>query len=416
MAVKVHILGNGLRVVLYPESYRSAYMTLITRGGPRFENPEELGISHILEHLVVRNPDLNYAMESLGEGLYNAETDAEDVSYFISFPKRNVLKGTEIFARLWIAPVSPADSERERTVLGIEYAGLNHDSPEFALGNLWTRAAWLGHPLVLNDLLPWQENLSHLTLEQFSAFRRKINCGRNTVLAVVGDVPVQPFLEVLERTLGTVPEGELLPIQRSPVPDREGLTIVKQVGALEQVHCLLGFPLPRLRSAERRALEVLSLYLGDPNLFSSVLFRRVREELSLVYYIESGVEAFYDSGLFAVRWICPPANLETVFNVVLEEMMRVAREGISQEDFRRARRVYSLQKESELEEPFTISIALAEEMIRSGRVSNPNLGPRQARRARRSETIRFVHNYLNPQKAVLALYGPVEDLEPRILI
>jgi len=415
MAVKVYTLSNGLRVVLHSESYRSSYMTLTTRAGPRFERPEGLGISHVLEHLVVSDPAIHYEMESLGEGLYNAETDAEDVSYFFSFPKRNVLKGMKAFARILTAPISAEKFEKEKTVIGIEYVMASED-PDSVLYDLFIRTGWQGHILDRNDTVPWQDNLPHLTFEQLSAFRQKVNCGRNMVLAVVGDPPVQPFLEVLEGTLGALPEGELLPVERFPLPVREGFTVVKQVAPRKLVYALLGFPLPRLMSAERRGLEILNMYLGDPDLFSSVLFNRVREELALVYSVMSGVETFYDSDSFQVRWVCPPGNLEKILNVVLEEIGKIAQDGISQKEFRRARQVLSLQKELQLEEPTTISVALAEEMIRSGRVSDPKLWPKKARRARRADMVRFVHSYLNPGRAVLALYGPVEDLEPRILV
>ncbi|MEX2053592.1 MAG: pitrilysin family protein [Patescibacteria group bacterium] len=416
MAFKVHTLSNGLRVVLYPESYRSAYMTLITRAGPRFERPEESGLSHIFEHLVVSDPEIHYEMESIGEGLSNAETDAEDVSYFFSFPKRNLLKGMEAFARLWTASVSAADFERERTVIGIEYGGTGDLTPHTVADDLFMRTAWRGHPLGKNDTEPWQADLPNLTREQFESFRRRVNCGRNAALAVVGEVPLPLFWKVLERSLGTLPEGELLPVVHQPLPVREGFTVVKQAGAQKQAHCLLGFPLPRLLSAQRRALDVLGTYLGGESLFSSVLFRRVREEQALVYYIASEVDSFYDSGAFKVYWTCPPANVEPVLNVVLGEIRRIAHGRISSEEFRRARHVLALQKESQLEEPLTVSMALAEELIRSGRVSNPNLWPKQARRARRADLVRFAREHLNPERAVLALYGPVENLEPRILV
>src|SRR3972149_3422955 len=93
LSVKVYTLTNGLRVVWYPDPTHSIYMTLTTRGGSRFERFEELGISHVLEHLCVRNPNLHREMELLGDGLANAETDLEDISYFFSFPPRNLLKG-----------------------------------------------------------------------------------------------------------------------------------------------------------------------------------------------------------------------------------------------------------------------------------------------------------------------------------
>src|SRR3972149_2563256 len=197
LSVKVYTLTNGLRVVWYPDPTHSIYMTLTTRGGSRFERFEELGISHVLEHLCVRNPNLHREMELLGDGLANAETDLEDISYFFSFPPRNLLKGVELLGRLWNSPVSAEEFERERAVIGIEYVAESTD-PE----------------------------------------------------------------------------------------------------------CLLGFTLPRLKAAERLALAIFHTYLGDPELFSSVLFDRVRNDLGLVYGIWSGVESFYDSTALKVRWTC----------------------------------------------------------------------------------------------------------------
>lgn len=415
MAVKVHTLSNGLRVVLYPDETGFVYLTLITRGGARFELPEELGVSHILEHLCTRKPEIHYAMESIGAGLDNAKTGAEDISYFFSFPIRNVLQGIELFARLWTAPISAEEFERERSVIGIEYAGQIAD-PGFVLDDLFMETAWRGHPLSQNTTSLWQDNLARLTLEQLENFRSRIHCGSNTVLAVVGKTPLEPFLETLERTLGVLPRGKRLAIEKAPLPNLEGFTVVKKSCDLPQVHCLLGFALPPLSSKERSAREILNFYLGDPFLFSAVLFNRVRNDLGLVYYIESETAAFYDSNSLVVRWTCAPENVESVLNVVMEEIRKIVRDGVSQEEFRRVRAAFSLRKEGQLWEPVSISIALAEELIRSGRVSDPKLWPKQILGVRRADMIRFAQSYLNPDRAVLALYGPVENLGPRILI
>src|SRR3989344_2898389 len=386
LSVKVYTLTNGLRVVWYPDPTHSIYMTLTTRGGSRFERFEELGISHVLEHLCVRNPNLHREMELLGDGLANAETDLEDISYFFSFPPRNLLKGVKLLGRLWNSPVSAEEFERERAVIGIEYVAESAD-PEFVLDDLLMATAWRGHPLGNSDIALWQQNLPNLTLEQFRSFRSRIQCGKNTVLSVLGDeVDITKLLEVLERTMGQLPAGNILKIERFPLPILDGFTVVKRKYPSEHVHCLLGFTLPRLKAAERLALAVFHTYLGDPELFSSALFDRVRNDLELV------------------------------LNVVVNEIQGITQNGMSREEFRRAKEILFLRREISLEQPATTSEVLAEEQLRSGRVVNPTDWIKQTRRARRSELVHLFRDHLTPQKAVLALYGPVEDITPRILI
>ena len=104
--VRVRTLSNGLRVIFYNYNIDWVQGILLNRAGPRVEQPEELGLTHIFEHLCARNAKAHFEMENLGEGLENAYTGGEDVSYWFSFLKRNALAGIESFFRLWTAPVT----------------------------------------------------------------------------------------------------------------------------------------------------------------------------------------------------------------------------------------------------------------------------------------------------------------------
>ncbi len=413
--VKIHTLSNGLRVVHYFETTYSVYMTLSHRAGPRFESPEESGLGHIFEHLCVRKPELHREIELLGNGLWNADVDNEAISYYFSFPNRNVLKGVELFYQLWTAPVSAEVFEREMSVVGIEYVDESIDQ-DYVLDDLFMQTAWAGHPLGRGDIATWRQNASNLTFEQFLAFRQRVQCGRNSVLAVVGETPVEPLLEVLERTFGKIPAGEEVKAKKLPLPSPNGFKVAKRVRDFEHVHCRLGFALPKLKAAERLALSAFSTYFGDPELFSAVLFNRVRNDLGLVYYIWAEPEFFYDSAALKVSWTCAPENVELIMNVILEEILTIARNGMSLDEFRRAREVLYVKREASLEEPITLSMNLAEEGIESHRVRNPRDWVKQARSVQRAEITRLVREYLTPQRAVMALYGPVENITPRILI
>ena len=62
---------------------------------------------------------------------------------------------------------------------------------------------------------------------------------------------------------------------------------------LEQLHLLLGLPIPVTRAEDRYPLFVLNALLGGT--MSSRLFQSIREERGLAYTVYSGVNAFIDS-------------------------------------------------------------------------------------------------------------------------
>jgi len=414
MVLKVYSLSNGMRILRFRHSVDSSYIVVINRAGGRFERPEEAGISHLFEHLTCRDPGLLFEMESLGEGLDNAFTGAEEVSYYFSFPNRNAVRGLELMGNLLTAPIDSDSFALERKVLGVEYLGIRRD-PDFVLDDLFLRTAWQGHPLGRTDSDLWEKNLPNLTLEGLLEFRRRVQCGRNTLIAVVGEVRIKDLLGALEKSLGKLPRGKPLVPQSSPLPRREGFTAVKHLRNTEQVHCLLGFPFPNPGSRERLGGEVLNMYMGDDCLYSSALFTKVRNDLGLVYGIWSEFENYYDSGSWTVRWACAPENVELILNIVLGEIEKISRDGLPPQTFRWAREVLALRKESQLSEPITICEALAQDAIRYGkRLTDPKQWPAEARKARRADLMRFVRNRLNPHQAVLAMFGPVEKIDPRI--
>jgi len=412
--VRVRTLSNGLRVIFYNYNIDWVQGILLNRAGPRVEQPEELGLTHIFEHLCARNAKAHFEMENLGEGLENAYTGGEDVSYWFSFLKRNALAGIESFFRLWTAPVTVEDFEREREVLQIEYAERNSvANPGAVLYDLLMRTGWQGHPLRFDDTLLWHRNLSRLTYEQFHKFRPRINCGNNTVLVLIGHIPIRKLMEVLERTFGMLPVGHRPTIKSRPLKKISRFTVVKKSGELDLAYCLLAFPFPKLKSRSRRALELISGHLGDSEHFSSALFQKVREDRSLVYSIFTDTFRFSDSGAFYVFWVCPPKNVQPVLDIIRREMRGWVNGKISAVEFERARHVLALKWESSQHYSDYIVGELAEELTFGGKVSNPRLWAKTARSMRRSDAIEVARRYLKPNQALLTMYGKVGNLRPR---
>ena len=98
------------------------YLSLFLRAGSMFEEERESGITHFLEHILIRNVN-----EIMGGELYrildrngldlNASTYSEMVQFYVTGAKEKLLLGAELLSKLLspiILPPSEIDLERKR--------------------------------------------------------------------------------------------------------------------------------------------------------------------------------------------------------------------------------------------------------------------------------------------------------------
>ncbi len=104
---------------------------------------------------------------------------------------------------------------------------------------------------------------------------------------------------------------------------------------LEQVHFVIGGPGLRQDAPERYALYLLNTIVGGS--MSSRLFQEVRERQGLVYSIYSGNAAFRDCGLFYIYAGTEPAHFLRVLRLVVEELRKLKRGGVSADEVSRAK-------------------------------------------------------------------------------
>jgi predicted Zn-dependent peptidase len=103
----------------------------------------------------------------------------------------------------------------------------------------------------------------------------------------------------------------------------------------EQAHVVIGGK-GLTRSDERRwGFEVLNHVMGSG--MSSRLFREIREERGLAYAVYGFKMAYADAGAWGVYIGTTPNQVDTVMNVIREELAKVVDEGISAEELERAK-------------------------------------------------------------------------------
>ena len=115
----LHVLKNGLRVVLVPCEAESVAFGLFIASGSRHEPAKEAGISHLIEHMLfkgtpTRKPiDITRAIEGRG-GNFNAYTGEEATCYYAHLPSEYLAEAVEILSDMYLNASIPDDARRHR--------------------------------------------------------------------------------------------------------------------------------------------------------------------------------------------------------------------------------------------------------------------------------------------------------------
>ena len=136
-------LANGLTVVSIEQPHiHSIELGMFVRSGLRFENTNNNGISHFIEHMLFRGNVvylnsylLNREFECIGRDL-RAATMSDHTYYGFSPHVSNLRRAMEIFSGFFLEPTFP-EIELERGVILEEYLeDLNENGIDVDINNL----------------------------------------------------------------------------------------------------------------------------------------------------------------------------------------------------------------------------------------------------------------------------------------
>jgi predicted Zn-dependent peptidase len=312
---------------------RSASAGVWVRFGSSHEDPAEMGVAHLLEHMVFKGTprrnarELALVLERLG-GSLDAYTTREYTSYQARVLDSDLGTALDVLADLVLHPLLRDDDlELEREVVLEEIATVD-DTPDDLVFDLHARALWGDHPYGYT-ILGTRDTIAALS----SAELRRVHGGAyrrpNLVVAVAGSIRHEEVLETVARLIpdagGAPTEGR--PVPQPPAAAPRELTVAR---ASAQTHIVLGTPTFAHGDPRRYALVLLSNAFGGG--MSSRLFQRVREELGLAYAVYSYQSFYREAGVTGVYVGTRPDWAEKAAAVIREELQRLARDGLTAEE------------------------------------------------------------------------------------
>jgi predicted Zn-dependent peptidase len=353
-------LPNGLTVVTVEMPHiHTMEVSMFVRAGLRYENLQNNGISHFLEHMMFRGngkyPNsiaLNMEFENIGRDL-RASTLGEYTQYGFSPHVSQLDKGLELFSEFFSSPTFP-EIEIERGIILEEYfEELNEEGVNIDINNQACKLLYPDTPMAW-PTIGTEETIKSIQTEMLKEYFNRHYVPGNMVLAFAGPVDhtevidlSQKYFSVLKNGVEPFPKnhfiGSISEEQKSP-----GLYF--QEDSDSQIELQVCFRSCSYNDPNFLVLALISRVFDDG--FTSRLQRVLREERGLVYSVECRATSMSDLGTMDFDVTVRPEKVVEVARILLKEIKTFATEGPTESELAHIKKRYFFDLDSELDDPY----------------------------------------------------------------
>lgn len=297
---KIIKLDNGLRIAICKSEYaKTCSMGIWVASGSCYETPETAGTSHFIEHMLFRGThrrsalDIAVEMDEIG-GILNAYTAKEMTCFYAHTLTEHMPKALDIICDMVTDPrLSPEDVELEKGVIKEEIA-MYEDSPEDLCADVYYENIW-AESMLGSNILGTPETVDSVTAEKLRDHMARFYVPERTVISFSGNFDEEKAVEIC-KSYFSHKKNTGFEINSVSAEYKPGITVVKKDFMQNQL--ILGFPGISLTDSRRHTVSLISSILGSAS--SSRLFQRIREELGLVYSVDTAGVSHLDTGVFIV--------------------------------------------------------------------------------------------------------------------
>lgn len=333
-------LANGVAVLV---AERPGIPIVIVRvavdAGAALDPPDRAGVANLTALLLTRGSatrsalEADRAIEFVG-GSLEGEGGRDASELTLSVLRKDLPLGLDLLADALRRPAFPdAEFERKRDEVRASVRRSEED-PGAVAARALRRLVFPGHPYS-RPVTGTEASLAGIARGDIVAFHQAAYWPERTIVAVAGDVTAGAVRAELDARLGGWSATGAAPAAPGPValglPSRTE-TVHR---ALTQATIMLGQATVTRGHPDFYPLLVASQVLGGGS--SSRLYARVREERGLAYSVYAQYAPARLAGFFLVELQCENARVREALAVVRDELVRLRRERVPEEELARAR-------------------------------------------------------------------------------
>jgi len=408
-------LSNGMRL-LVREDPRLPLISMVAvfRGGLLAETRETNGITRLMAKVLLKGTRSRTAeqiadtIEAVGGGIgSDAGNNSFSVSLDVTQPDFQL--GAELLSDVLLNATMPEKAVlREKEV---QLAGIKEEEEQLTTvaRNILREALFAGHPYALRGKGSVQ-SVARLRQKDLMEFRDRYLVTRNGVISVFGKVKAAEVNQIFEQTLSGMKSGQLALTDAPKPPPLAGTTSVESLKEKAQGVIMVGYRGADMFSPDRYALELIDEASSD---LGSRFFIRIREQMGLAYYVGASQMQGLVPGLFLFYLGTDPQKIERVKTALLDEINRLAAEGLTQVELGRAKKklLGQMQIANQSNDSFGYMAAL-DELYGLGFAHYQTL-EREVEAITLQDVKRVAAKYFQAQPYVLATVRPEKSNAPK---
>lgn len=325
MDYTLHTLSNGMRIAhKRVGGTRLVNCGYIIHTGSRNDG-DFPGLAHCLEHMVFKGTTkrrtihvLNH-LEVVGAEM-NAFTTKELTAIYATVQSTHFMRAVDILSDVTFnSNIPEIELTKEKKVI-TEELYMYLDTPEENIYDEFHEQVYKKHPLAHN-ILGTVESLESLKRKHILDFTKTWYTPENMVFSVVGNISLSRVIHALEKYCHPQHKGKGQVPAKKPQIRYEPVSVTRETDFV-QGYTIMGIPAYNEKHKDRWKLLLLNNLLGGPGL-NSRLNLAIREKHGFTYHVESGYQAYSDSGLFHCYLSSDKKQIRRATDLVLKEINKL---------------------------------------------------------------------------------------------
>ena len=367
MEIKQSTLKNGLRIITAERpQIETVSLGVWVNTGAAAESEADNGISHFIEHMVFKGTkkrnslQISEDIENVG-GATNAYTSRHFTCFYAKMLKDDLELATDVICDFITDPTfDAAEMSKEKEVV-VQEIKQSADAPDDLVFDYFQEAAFPNQASG-RTILGTPEHVRGFNKERMLNYMRTHYTADNMVAAAVGRVDHDKFVKMVEERMNTLPAHA--DFAEDPQYYVGGGRV--ECKDIEQTHLVLGFKGASYMDEDYYNYSVLSTIFGGG--MSSRLFKEIREKRGLVYTVYSFSNSHTQSGLFGIYAGTTNKELKELMPVICEEINKICREKVSEQELNRAKTQLKASMLMALESSSSTAEVLARQMLLFDRI------------------------------------------------
>jgi zinc protease len=333
--IQTFVLDNGLKVVFYEKNDLPILnVNLWVKIGSKDEIEENSGISHFVEHILFKNtknyPDnmISREIENIG-GQMNAATSFDYTHYYITLHSDDAEKAFSAISDMaFNVDIEKESFEMEKGVI-IEEIQMYMDHPDSILWEeLYKNFFGVNDFVYKRPIIGTKENILKMEPKDLRNYYDEHYLPENMILFISGNIDLER-LKILSDKYFNNKKENIKNIENLKLKDFS-LNLEKYTSSynekimdtVNQTYFAYAWNCSNSSSLEKYiSSNVLSKILGQG--MSSKLYKRLKQDLNLVWSIGSGIADQKYGSLFVIYGTCDYENLEKIEAEIFDEILNI---------------------------------------------------------------------------------------------